>query len=157
MKKRLATVVRKTKETDISLSLDLDGKGAAEINTGIGFLDHMLTALTKHGGFDLSLSCTGDLEVDDHHTAEDCAILLQAMAGFDERDSTSMERSVPDYSASLEDDLSGLKIGLPAEYFAEGLNSDVAKSIDEAIDVYKRLKDLDAGSADKLKKLIDAK
>jgi len=76
MKKRLATVVRKTKETDISLSLDLDGKGAAEIDTGIGFLDHMLSALTKHGGFDLSLSCKGDLEVDDHHTAEDCAISL---------------------------------------------------------------------------------
>ncbi len=76
MKKRLATVVRKTGETDISLSFDLDGKGAAEIDTGIGFLDHMLTALTKHGGFDLSLSCRGDLEVDDHHTSEDCAISL---------------------------------------------------------------------------------
>ena len=80
MKKRLATVVRKTNETDISLSLDLDGKGSSEISTGIGFLDHMLTALTKHGGFDLSLSCKGDLEVDDHHTAEDCALALgQAM------------------------------------------------------------------------------
>ena len=74
--KRLATVVRTTKETDISLSFDLDGKGAAEVDTGIGFLDHMLAALTKHGGFDLSLSCKGDLEVDDHHTAEDCAISL---------------------------------------------------------------------------------
>lgn len=76
MKKRLATVVRKTNETDISLSLDLDGRGAAEIDTGIGFLDHMLCALTKHGGFDLSLSCKGDLDVDDHHTAEDCALCL---------------------------------------------------------------------------------
>jgi imidazoleglycerol-phosphate dehydratase len=76
MKKRLAAVVRKTRETDISLSLDLDGKGTAEIDTGVGFLDHMLSALTKHAGFDLSLSCKGDLEVDDHHTAEDCALSM---------------------------------------------------------------------------------
>ena len=73
------------------------------------------------------------------HTAEDCAILLQTMAGFDERDSTSMQRDVPDYSANLYQDLSGLKIGLPKEYFAEGLNSDVAKCIDDAIGEYKKL------------------
>ncbi len=76
MKKRQATVSRKTKETDICLSLDLDGKGQAEVGTGIGFLDHMLFSLAKHGGFDLTLTCKGDLEVDDHHTAEDCAIAL---------------------------------------------------------------------------------
>jgi imidazoleglycerol-phosphate dehydratase len=78
MKKRHATVSRKTKETDLCLSLDLDGKGQAEIGTGIGFLDHMLCALAKHGGFDLTLTCKGDLEVDDHHTAEDCAIAVGA-------------------------------------------------------------------------------
>ena len=72
-------------------------------------------------------------------TAEDCAILLQAMAGFDERDSTSMQREVPDYSAGLNQDLSGLKIGLPKEYFAEGLNSDVAQCIDDAMAEYKKL------------------
>jgi len=72
-------------------------------------------------------------------TAEDCALLLQAMAGFDARDSTSMQRDVPDYSAALNNDLSGLKIGLPKEYFAEGLNSDVAKCIDDAIAEYKKL------------------
>ncbi len=73
------------------------------------------------------------------HTAEDCAILLQTMAGFDKRDSTSMDKEIPDYSASLNNDLSGLKIGLPREYFAEGLNSDVAKNIDEAISQYQKL------------------
>ena len=73
------------------------------------------------------------------HTAEDCAILLQGMAGFDKRDSTSIEREVPDYVSSLNSDLSGLKIGLPKEYFADGLNSDVAKCIDEAIVQYKKL------------------
>ncbi len=72
-------------------------------------------------------------------TAEDCALLLAAMAGFDERDSTSIDREIPDYTASLNNDLSGLKIGMPKEYFAEGLNNDVAKSIDEAINEYKKL------------------
>ena len=72
-------------------------------------------------------------------TAEDCAILLQAMAGFDERDSTSMQKDIPDYSATLNNDLSGLKIGLPKEYFAEGLNAEVAQCIDAAIEQYKKL------------------
>ena len=73
---RTARVERRTSETEISLELLLDGEGTAEIETGIGFLDHMLTALTKHGRFDLQLECEGDLEVDDHHTAEDCALAL---------------------------------------------------------------------------------
>jgi len=72
-------------------------------------------------------------------SAEDCAILLQTMAGFDPRDSTSMERDVPDYSEHLVDDIHGLKIGLPAEYFAEGLDSDVARVIESAIDEYLKL------------------
>ncbi len=73
---RTARVERRTSETEISLKLLLDGDGTAGIETGIGFLDHMLTALTKHGRFDLQLECEGDLEVDDHHTAEDCALAL---------------------------------------------------------------------------------
>lgn len=73
---RTARVERRTSETEISIELLLDGEGTAEIETGIGFLDHMLTALTKHGRFDLQLECEGDLEVDDHHTAEDCALAL---------------------------------------------------------------------------------
>lgn len=75
---RTATIERTTSETDIKLSLNLDGSGQFTISTGIGFLDHLLSALAKHARFDLSLSCSGDLEVDDHHTAEDCALALGA-------------------------------------------------------------------------------
>ena len=75
-KPRRATVERKTKETDISLTVNIDGSGVSEISTGIGFLDHMLTALSKHGRMDLTLSCKGDLHVDDHHSVEDCGIVL---------------------------------------------------------------------------------
>ena len=76
LKPRRATVERKTKETDISLSVNIDGSGVSDISTGIGFLDHMLTALSKHGRMDLTLSCKGDLHVDDHHSVEDCGIVL---------------------------------------------------------------------------------
>lgn len=69
-------IKRKTGETDISLYLSLDGKGKAEINTGCGFLDHMLTLFAKHGHYDLTVTCKGDTEVDYHHTAEDVAICL---------------------------------------------------------------------------------
>lgn len=72
-------------------------------------------------------------------SAEDCAILLQTMAGFDPRDSTSIDRIVPDYSEHLNDDIGGLKIGLPQEYFADGLDADVAKVIETAIEEYRRL------------------
>ena len=73
---RTAKVHRKTKETDIEVSLTLDGSGRADVATGIGFLDHMLTSLTRHARFDLELRCAGDLHIDDHHTAEDCALAL---------------------------------------------------------------------------------
>lgn len=73
---RKADLTRKTKETDITLSLDLDGKGAYEIASGSGFFDHMLQLFTAHGLFDLSLSCKGDVEVDFHHSAEDIGIAL---------------------------------------------------------------------------------
>ncbi len=76
MTKRSATLSRKTKETDIELSLHLDGEGRAQVSTGIGFLDHMFGALTKHARFDLKLRCEGDLHIDDHHTAEDCALVF---------------------------------------------------------------------------------
>ena len=74
--KRSATVARKTKETSIEVEVNLDGTGAYEISTGIGFLDHLLDALSRHARFDLSLTCEGDLQVDDHHTAEDCGLAL---------------------------------------------------------------------------------
>lgn len=73
---RKATVSRKTKETDITLTLCLDGSGKADIDTGIGFFDHMLTALAVHGGMDLAVKCRGDLNVDGHHTVEDIGIVL---------------------------------------------------------------------------------
>ncbi len=69
-------VQRNTNETQISLSLNLDGSGKAEINTGCGFLDHMLTLFTSHGKFDLSVTCKGDIDVDDHHSVEDIGICL---------------------------------------------------------------------------------
>ena len=72
-------------------------------------------------------------------TAEDCALMMNAMAGFDERDSTSIERDVPDYSASLNQSLAGLKIGLPKEYFAAGLDNGVASAVEAAIEEYKKL------------------
>lgn len=75
-KKRVAEYTRKTKETDIYLSLDIDGRGRAEINTGIGFFDHMLEGFARHGLFDLKVKVTGDLKVDCHHTIEDTGIVL---------------------------------------------------------------------------------
>lgn len=73
---RKATVNRKTAETDIKLTLNLDGKGESRIDSGCGFLDHMLTLFAKHGNFDLTVKCKGDVEVDYHHTTEDIAIAL---------------------------------------------------------------------------------
>lgn len=73
---RTATLNRRTTETDISLSLSLDGNGLSDIHTGCGFLDHMLTLFARHGSFDLSLTCKGDTWVDDHHTVEDVGIAL---------------------------------------------------------------------------------
>lgn len=73
---RTANIKRTTKETDISIGLDIDGKGASKINTGIGFFDHMLEGFSKHGFFDLDVNVNGDLAVDCHHTIEDTGIVL---------------------------------------------------------------------------------
>ncbi len=73
---RAVQLSRKTAETDIALSLDLDGTGTYDIQTGVGFFDHMLTAFARHGGFDLTVRCTGDTWVDDHHSVEDVGICL---------------------------------------------------------------------------------
>ncbi len=75
---RMGKMERETAETRISLTLNLDGRGAGEIHTGIGFLDHMLTLFARHGGFDLSVSCAGDTWVDGHHSVEDIGICLGA-------------------------------------------------------------------------------
>ena len=73
---RISTVNRQTSETNISLTLNLDGSGVSSIDSGCGFLDHMLTLFARHGGFDLTLTCKGDTYVDDHHTVEDIGITL---------------------------------------------------------------------------------
>ena len=110
MKSRKSSLKRHTKETRISIRLNLDGKGKADIRTGIPFFDHMLTLFAKHATVDLTLHCDGDLEVDAHHTVEDCGIALgQAFAtalgdkrgirryghGFDPRNPFTGEAYVP--------------------------------------------------------------
>ena len=78
---RSTSITRTTKETDIALTLNLDGRGESTVDSGCGFLDHMLTLFAKHGGFDLKVTCDGDTYVDDHHTVEDIGIVLgQAFA-----------------------------------------------------------------------------
>ena len=76
MTTRTSSVTRTTRETSIRITLDLDGAGKTDVKTGIGFLDHLLDSLSRHARFDLTLTCEGDLQVDDHHTAEDCALAL---------------------------------------------------------------------------------
>ena len=110
MPKRTAQVKRETKETRIALRLDLDGRGASSIQTGIPFFDHMLTLFARHAVVDLRLRCEGDLEVDGHHTVEDCGLALgQAVrealgdkkgirrygTGFDPRNPFTGEAFVP--------------------------------------------------------------
>ena len=81
MNKRQAVIRRETKETRIRVKLNIDGRGKAAVRTGIGFFDHMLTLFARHGVMDLELRCRGDLEVDAHHTVEDCGLALgQAFA-----------------------------------------------------------------------------
>ena len=78
---RTASIARATRETDIAVTLDLDGEGTSEIATGVGFFDHMLTHIARHGLFTLTVRATGDLHIDDHHTVEDVGIALgQAFA-----------------------------------------------------------------------------
>lgn len=89
---RTAEITRKTKETDIFLRLNLDGQGEVDIQTGIGFLDHMLHHVAVHGLFDLTVRATGDLEVDYHHTVEDCALVLGMAFGQALGDSAGIRR-----------------------------------------------------------------
>ena len=94
---RTSVCNRKTAETDIKLSLNLDGSGASEIQTGCGFLDHMLTLFAAHGRFDLKIQCKGDTYVDDHHTVEDIGICL----GMAFRDALREKRGITRYGSFL--------------------------------------------------------
>ena len=97
MQPRTAAVTRTTKETDIRITLNLDGTGKTNIDTGIGFFDHMLNGFAKHGLFDLDLACRGDLMVDSHHSIEDCGIVLgQAI-----REALGDKRSIKRYGSFL--------------------------------------------------------
>ncbi len=81
MEERIAAVNRKTGETDISVTINLDGTGKTQLDTGIGFFEHLLDEFARHGLFDLTLTCKGDLEVDGHHSIEDCGIALGSAIG----------------------------------------------------------------------------
>ena len=98
---RESTVNRKTKETDISVRLVLDGKGESKIDTGIGFFDHMLQGFAKHGFFDLEVKATGDLNVDGHHTVEDTGIVLGEAFAKAVGDKAGMKRYGTRRSSSL--------------------------------------------------------
>jgi imidazoleglycerol-phosphate dehydratase len=97
MARRRAEVHRKTTETDIALTLDIDGSGVAEVMTGIGFLDHMLELFARHGGFDVFLKASGDLDVDGHHTVEDIGLVIgQAL-----REALGEKRGIRRYGSAL--------------------------------------------------------
>lgn len=94
---RTASITRKTAETDITLTLRLDGTGRASVDTGVGFLDHMLTLFARHGRFDLTVTCRGDTQVDDHHSTEDIAIAL----GEAFREALGDKRGITRYGSML--------------------------------------------------------
>jgi imidazoleglycerol-phosphate dehydratase len=123
---RKSEIKRRTKETDIALSLDLDGTGQSSIMTGVGFFDHMLTLLARHGGFDLDLKASGDTHVDYHHTVEDAGIVLGQALKEALGDKVGIERygstSVPmdEALARVSVDLGGrpylvFQVGFPTE------------------------------------------
>ena len=115
---RRSEINRATTEVTITGYLDLDGSGKSEVKTGLGFLDHMLATLAKHGRFDLTLTATGDTEVDDHHTVEDCAIVLGR--AFDEAlgDRTGIARFGYGY-APLDESLSRAVVDLSGRPWPE--------------------------------------
>ncbi len=111
MKNRVAKIDRKTKETDISLSLNLDGKGKCRAKTGIRFLDHMLETLSKHGLFDIDLKAKGDLDVDTHHTNEDVGIALGQAFQKALGDKKGIRRFA-DFRAPLDEALTGVRVSI---------------------------------------------
>ena len=111
MKKRTASLHRKTKETDVRVKLNLDGKGRSKVSTGIPFLDHMLETLAKHGLFDLDLKAKGDLHIDAHHTNEDVGIVLGQAFKKALGDKKGIRRFA-DFRAPLDEALSGVRVSM---------------------------------------------
>ncbi|HEX4147945.1 MAG TPA: imidazoleglycerol-phosphate dehydratase HisB [Pirellulales bacterium] len=113
---RTARIERKTAETQIELELNLDGEGTAQVATGVGFLDHMLTLLARHGAFDLAVTCQGDLQVDQHHTVEDVGICLgQAL-----RQAVGDKRGIRRYghfTLPMEETLATVAVDLSGRYY----------------------------------------
>ena len=117
MSPRNATIKRKTNETEINVTLELDGTGSSDVQTGIGFLDHLLDALARHGRFDLDLRCKGDLQVDDHLTAEDCGLALGAAIREALGDRVGIERFGSAY-APLDEALARAVVDISGRPFA---------------------------------------
>jgi imidazoleglycerol-phosphate dehydratase len=133
---RKASVKRKTGETDISLTLNLDGKGKSKVKTPLKFLNHMLDSFARHSGFDLDINAKGDIDIDDHHTVEDTGICLGEAflkALGDKKGISRMSHSIvpmDDSKAEVSVDLSGrpaVKIDLPFSQFHERRVGDVSK------------------------------
>ncbi|RQG95146.1 imidazoleglycerol-phosphate dehydratase HisB [Natrarchaeobius chitinivorans] len=126
MSERTATVTRETAETAIECTIAIDGDGTAAVETGIGFFDHMLEAFAKHGLFDLEIDCDGDLEIDDHHTVEDVAIVIGT--AFDEAlgDRSAIVRYA-DRRVPLDEAVAGAVVdvsGRPRYYFDGSFSQD---------------------------------
>ncbi len=111
MKKRSASIHRKTKETDIRVTVVIDGRGKSGVNTGIPFLDHMIEALSKHGLFDITLKAKGDLHIDSHHTNEDVGIALGEAFKKALGDKRGIRRFA-DFRAPLDEALAGVRVSL---------------------------------------------
>ncbi|RQG93297.1 imidazoleglycerol-phosphate dehydratase HisB [Natrarchaeobius halalkaliphilus] len=143
MSERTATVTRETAETSIECAVAIDGDGRATVETGIGFFDHMLTAFAKHGLFDLEIDCDGDLEIDDHHTVEDVAIVLGTAIDEALEDRSRIVRYA-DRRVPLDEAVAGAVVdvsGRPRYYFEGtfsqdeigGFTSDMARHFGESL------------------------
>ena len=115
--KRKAKITRKTKETSISVAVNLDGKGKYKIKTGIGFLDHMLEQLSKHSGINLSVKCIGDTHIDEHHTVEDVAIALGSSINEALGDRKNINRYSSNFSVVMDECQSDCLIDLSSRSY----------------------------------------
>jgi imidazoleglycerol-phosphate dehydratase len=129
MKKRIALISRKTKETQISVKLLLGGQGKSKIDTGIGFLDHMLELFSFHGLFDLNISAKGDLKVDIHHTNEDIGIVLGDAFKKALGDKTGIKR-FGSISVPMEDVVANVVVDISGRGFFNGIKGNLAKTLE---------------------------